>query len=352
MKITLPNLAEDPALYLYAFDFAQGLAQIQPMDRMAFQRSIFLDGRIDRGKRQPVAAPINALLNGLSDGEANNRKLGIIFHVAQCGSTLLARALDHPGTSLSLREPYALRQLGIIGAEALAGKVSDPGIDRLLKFSLSMYGKHWPGEDTVVVKANVPVNIIADKVMAAIPDAPAIVLYFRLEDYAAAVMRTPGHRDWVERVFGELQLSDHPVVATQPIEGTATKVAALWFVQMQAFATILKKYEHVHSLDAAQFLAHPMPAVRKAAELFGVRPGDQAWDDLADSDLFTTYSKNPTLDYDPEVRIAREAMTKERIADEINEVFVWVEEVSRNNALPESLARPLVGEAQKLLARS
>ena len=347
MNITLPSLADDPALYLCAFDLAAGIAQIQPMDRTRFHRSIFLDGRIERGGVQGIRAPLDGLLQGYRGPAPADRPLGFIFHVAQCGSTLLARALDFPGTSLSLREPYALRQLGVLAGEA----APDARFEALLRTTLSMLGKAWPGEGRVAIKANVPVNLIAERIMELCPSAPAIALYFGLEDYAAAVMRTEGHCQWVETVFAELNLANHPLVVGQFTRSTADRCAALWLVQMAAFAGVLGSV-NARSLDAAQFLASPMPAVRAAADLFGIAPGEGAWRELAESELFTTYSKNPALDYDPEVRVAREAQTKARLASEIDEAFAWASVAAARCGLPDRLGKPLVGEAKALLARS
>ena len=61
-----------------------------PMDLAAYQRSIFLDHRISPAGEGSWQVPL-ALLG---PAEANPPQLGWIFHVAHCGSTLLARALD------------------------------------------------------------------------------------------------------------------------------------------------------------------------------------------------------------------------------------------------------------------
>lgn len=353
MNITLPALVDDPSLYLFSFDFDRETAQILQMDRAAFHRSIFLDGRIERGKGAPAQVALDALLTNYVGPDAAGRPVGFIFHVAQCGSTLLARALDHPGTSLSLREPYALRQLGVLAGGA--GQDDDRAngrFGRMLEVALSMLGKRWPGEDRVVIKANVPVNLIAERIMAANPAAPAVTLYFTLADYVAAVMRTEGHCQWVETVFAELQLAQHPAVAGFVPRSTAERAAALWFVQMEAFAGVLDACPETRSIDAAGFLDNPMPVVRAAAELFGIEPGEKAWDDLADGELFTTYSKNPTLDYDPEVRVAREAQSKARLRAEIAEALSWARGAQGRRGLPDRLAKPLIGESPLLLSDS
>lgn len=353
MSITLPALVDDPALYLFAFDFDQDVAQVLAMDRSALHRSIFLDGRIERSKAQIHRISLPVMLDAYKGPPLSERPVGMIFHVAQCGSTLLARALDHPGKSLSLREPYALRQLGVLaGGDAHeTGKLDDVRYGQMLHMALSMYGKRWPFETAVVVKANVPVNCIAEQVMGLNPQAPAVTLYFGLEDYVAAVMRTEGHENWVETVYAELRLDRHPLVSDAVPGSTAERTAALWFMQMKAFEAVLDGFANTRSLDAADFLDNPQPAIAAAAELFGVALSEAEMRDMVAGDLFQTYSKNPTLDYDPEVRLAREAQSKKRLAGAIDAAFAWAEAAKARHGLVESFAKPLSGEARPLLRR-
>ena len=353
MSITLPALVDDPSLYLFAFDFDLDLAQVLTMDRNALNRSIFLDGRIERSKAKMDRISLPVMLDAYTGPPLAQRPVGMIFHVAQCGSTLLARALDHPGKSLSLREPYALRQLGVLaGGDAHeTGKLDDVRFGQMLHMALSMYGKRWPFESAVVVKANVPVNCIAEQVMGLNPGAPAVTLYFGLEDYAAAVMRTEGHEKWVETVYAELRLDKHPLVAAAVPANTAERTAALWFVQMKAFEAVLAGFANTRSLDAADFLDNPLPAIAAAAELFGVTLSAAEMREMVTGDLFQTYSKNPTLDYDPEVRLAREAQSKKRLTAEIDAAFAWAEAAKARHGLVEAFPKSLSGEALPLLRR-
>lgn len=353
MSITLPALVDDPSLYPFAFDFDQDVAQILSMDRAALHRSIFLDGRIDRTKAAIHRISLPVMLDAYTGPPLAERPVGMIFHVAQCGSTLLARALDHPGRSLSLREPYALRQLGVLaGGDAHeTGRLDEVRYGQMLHMVLSMYGKRWPFESAVVVKANVPVNCIAEQVMGLNPQAPAVTLYFGLEDYVAAVMRTEGHENWVETVYAELRLDRHPLVCGAVPRSTAERTAALWFMQMKAFEAVLTGFANTRSLDAADFLESPVPAIAAAAQLFGVQLSEADLRAMVGGDLFQTYSKNPTLDYDPEVRLAREAQSKTRLAAEIDAAFAWAEAAKARHGLVEAFAKPLSGATRALLRR-
>ena len=339
MAITLETLASDPAIYLYEFD--GGDAVIQQMDRNLFHKSIFLDARIRHGDLPRGRVPLKGLLEKYAGPPLAERPIGWIFHVAQCGSTLLARALDHVGRSLVLREPAALRRLGVMKGADGAG---DAAFDRALDVTLSMLGKRWDAGTPVVAKANVPVNFILDDVMRRAPDAPAIALHYPLSTYIAAILRTPGHVEWTERVFGELRLG-----ARYAAPSAAHKAAALWFAQMKAFESAIDAYGNVHSLDAAWFLDHPVETIEAAARLFGValREGEAA--EIAGGELFASYSKNPALDYDPEVRVARDAEAKERLRGEIAEARAWVEKAKEESGLADQLGRPLVGPGTDLL---
>src|SRR6476659_8924630 len=128
MSITFEAIADDPRLYLFAL---QGeAAHFQPMTPETFRRSIFLDGRIVRAPGQGFSLPFSEV-RGQAWPDPALRPINMIFHIAQCGSTLLARALDFPGRSLVLREPVALRRLGVdLGPDG----TPDP---TLLRFTLS-----------------------------------------------------------------------------------------------------------------------------------------------------------------------------------------------------------------------
>ena len=105
MSLTLDDLFASPDHYLHSFE--GDAAVFVPMDREAYRRSIFLDGRTRPAANRSMRLPAGALVEPVRRPEPT----GSIFHVAHCGSTLLARALDRPSTNLVLREPLALRQL-------------------------------------------------------------------------------------------------------------------------------------------------------------------------------------------------------------------------------------------------
>src|SRR3954469_24815034 len=136
MALTLDDLFASPDHYLHSFE--DDAAVFMPMDRPAYQRSIFLDRRISPAANQVLRLPVQAL----SQGVRRPLPTGWIFHVAHCGSTLLARALDHADSSLGLREPLALRQL------ALA-----PDSERL-QIVLAMLSKRYRADRPTIVKAN------------------------------------------------------------------------------------------------------------------------------------------------------------------------------------------------------
>lgn len=349
MAITLQDLVDDPALFLWEFD--RDAAIFQTMTREAFHRSIFLDGRIRRDERPNFRVPLESLLPAWRDVGRPLRRIGWIFHVAQCGSTLLARALDHIGRSLVLREPAALRRLGVMaGGDGANGSViADERFASRLRMTLAMLGKRWDADAPVIVKANVPVNFIASAVMAHDSQAPAVALYFPLENYVAAILRTEGHVRWTEGIFDEMRLSGSPFVEGHGADSAAQKAAALWFAQMKAYEGILTNFPNVRNLAAGGFFAAPAETVAAAAELFGVplAPGEAA--EIAAGEMFHSYSKNPALDYDPEVREAREAEALRRLAGPIAEAVEWARKARDRHGLSETLAKPLVGEVPALL---
>ena len=344
MAVTLQDLLNDPELFLQQLDGQDAL--FQEMTREAFAKSIFLDGRIRHGGRPNFRVPLPPLLAGATPDRLPLRRIGWIFHVAQCGSTLLARALDRPDRSLVLREPAALRQLGV-----MAGADSSPVApsSELLRFVVAMLGKCWDRGGPVLVKANVPVNFIAERILRLDPQAPAIALHFSLASYVAAILRTEGHVRWTEGVFAELRIGESDYASAAPPGNGAVMAAALWFAQMKAFEGLLAKAAGARSLDASLLFDRPGECILAAARLFDVEMSEAEAREIADGDLFRSYSKNPALDYDPEVRLAREAEAMRRLEKEIAQARAWAEAASARHGLGPALDRPLVGVSAPLL---
>lgn len=344
MAVTLQDILTDPALFFHEIDGDKAVFQL--MTREDFARSTFLDGRIRHGGRPNFQVPLAALLAARRDTLAAASHLGWIFHVAQCGSTLLARALDLPGRSLVLREPAALRRIGVIAGAA--SNLDGDGEERLALVS-DLLGKRWPGEAVTIVKANVPVNFVADRLMARSPGAAAVLLHFPLAQYLAAILRTEGHVRWTEGVFEEMRLADTALCSAQPPRTAAEKGAALWFAQMQVFERLLRDYPATRSLDAARLFEQPAETVAAAAQLFELPLSPGEAEAIAASELFHSYSKNPALDYDPEVRIAREAEAMRRLERELAEGHSWAVQAQARHGLADALDRPLVGDPVGLL---
>lgn len=303
MSLTLDDLFASPDHYLHSFEGEA--AVFMPMDRDAYHRSIFLDGRISPAADQVMKVPAAAI----ADPRRRPGPTGWIFHVAHCGSTLLARALDRPSASLVLREPLALRQLAL---------APDP---RRLALTLAMLSKRYRENSPTIVKANVPVNFLLPDLVESDPGARAIFLYATLRDYLLAILRSDNHRQWLRLVTTQLA----PHLGDLTGFSDAQRCAALWLAQMRAFTEAISRLPAARALDAEAFFADPGPVLKAAASHLGAPMSDGEIGAAVGGPLFATYSKNPEQPFDNAARLERRAKLEEPLADEIAEARAWVE---------------------------
>ena len=212
-----------------------------------------------------------------------------------------------------------------------------------------MLNRRYDGAAPTVIKGNVPTNFIADALMKLDPGAPTILLHFGLENYLAAILRTPDHEKWVESVTDEVRLAEHPLVGNTDLLSTAQKGAALWFIQMKLYEQLALTYDNVRTLDADLLFSRPAETIRSASNLFGVKMSDEEIARTVESDLFQTYSKNPAVSYDPETRLERRAEAKKRLSVAIAEAREWVEGRIADQGLVKALSKPLLGDRSPLL---
>lgn len=295
MQLTPAIIAASPDHYLHSFE--GGDAVIVPMDRAAYARSIFLDARISPARDGAALVPAAQLADAAPQAAAT----AWIFHVAHCGSTLLARALEAMSNGLVLREPMALRQLAL---------APDPARLRLV---LAMLSRRYGGEEPTLIKANVPVNALLLQIAAADPAAPAVFLHLGLEDYALAVLRSPQHRGWVRDIAA--RFAGAPAAASD-----AECLAALWLWQMRAFLAALEAMPQAVMLDAERFYADPACTLTALAPRLG-RPAVPARiAEVVAGPLFSTYSKRPGVAFDNAARLERRGALLRQLADEIAQV--------------------------------
>jgi hypothetical protein len=319
MPLTLDDLFDSPDHYLHSFE--GDAAVFMPMDRAAYHRSIFLDRRISPAADQVMKVPAGAL----ADPARKPAPTGWIFHVAHCGSTLLARALDRPSANLVLREPLALRQLALV-----------PDEERLA-LTAAMLSKRYRSDLPTIVKANVPVNFLLPALIGLDPDARAILLYATLRDYLLAILRSDNHRQWLRLVTSQLaaHLGDLSSLSD------AELCASLWLAQMRAFTDAIDRMPNARALDAEDFFAEPGPVLRAAGEHLGTPMSESEIEATIEGPLFATYSKNPEQAFDNEARLARRAGLEGPLAREIEEAQSWVEAAGGGAATAALEARSL-----------
>ncbi len=301
MALTLGELHASPDHYLQSFD--GDAAIFMPMDRAAYGRSIFLDGRISPAGEGEMRVPL-----GMLGKPPAALPTHWIFHVAHCGSTLLARALDQPATNLVLREPLSLRQCAIM-----------PDAGRLA-LATAMASKRYVADQPTIVKANVPVNFLLPALAGAAPRARAIFLHLGLRDYLLAILRSDNHREWLRRVTAQLAR----YIGDLGSLSDAERGAALWTAQTRAFASALASMPHARSLDAELFFAEPRAVLAAAVRLFGVEMSSAEIDDRIDGPLFATYSKNPEQAFDNDARIVRRKTLEASLIGELAQAEAWV----------------------------
>lgn len=337
----------------FFWGYKGSVAYFVTMTRDLYYKSIFCDGRIYPRTNEVITIPLVQLLDKFEASTFPAPKLNYIFHMAHGGSTLLSRALDVPGQDIVYREPAALRQLGVAAAEEQFGDTPPAIWQRVCKLSTALLAKTYRPAERVIIKANVPVNFIIPQLMAMNPHTRGIVLFATLEDYLLSILKSRGHRDWLRNVVAEVgNAIDAELGLAAEERGKlpdAGAAAALWMTQIRLFARALQNYTHLKSLDGELFYSKPRLALGKANEFLRLRLKDTQLDRIANSALFTRYSKDPTQAFTNEQRLRNKNQLRREIADELALARDWVQERAQACPLPEHLPKPLMAQLTSLL---
>jgi hypothetical protein len=339
VQIRMSDLFNNPDLYFFGLENDNAL--FLPMNRQSYARSIFFDARIKPLRQQIIRVPLAALLVAMQQRKHNDHRVGWVFHMAHTGSTLLTRALDRPGKNLVIREPMPLRALGV----AVGAANGNAPVDKeRLQLAVAMLGRRYADDQSVIVKANVPVNAIVPDLLMLSENPAALLLHFGLDDYLTAILRSPKHRKWVSHVSAEIRLGECPETGPVDTLHIAELGAALWLFQMRIYVTALEKTPSMRSLDANILFDEPAACLTASSRYFCCPICNDEVQQIVSSELFSTYAKNPGTAFNNSLRRARVAENRRALADEIALARRWIEPRLSIAPLPDRLPAPLYGE--------
>lgn len=250
-----------------------------------------------------------------------------IFHSAFCNSTLLLRALDHPGLAMGLSEPVVLNDL--VGLRR-RGEIDMPGLARRCDAALSLLARPWGEAEAVIVKPSNIINPLAAGLLSLRPDARAIVMHTVLENFLASVARKGlVARLWVRELFeGFLRdgvLAPLGLGASDILRLTDLQVAAAgWLAQQITFADLAKRCgpARIRGLDAERLTPQPGPVLEAVADHFALPPEPGKRRALADAGALRRHSKSG-VPFDMAARKAEQERALALHGQEIEAVAAW-----------------------------
>ncbi|KWV95453.1 hypothetical protein [Erythrobacter sp. AP23] len=211
-----------------------------------------------------------------------------IFHTAFCRSTLLARALNIPGTSIGMSEP------GIIAALASAG----PRVDPLVAPLVRLLGRKREGVGAVFVKPTNHANRLIGSLLKALPEARAILMSNSVSPFLQSVRKRGlmGHR-WARRLYLELQRYaglNLGMSAEEQFSMTDLQAGGVAWLLSQNLFTILASSEfgeRVRTLDGDFFNENRGETIQAALGFAGIEWDQHTQGELEDHDAFADHAK-------------------------------------------------------------
>lgn len=269
-----------------------------------------------------------------------------IFHSAFCGSTLLARGLEHPGVAMSLSEPVLLND--IVGIRRRS-EMSGPEIARLADDALHLLARRWPGAQAVVIKPSNIVNGLIPAILGLRPEARAICLHAPLRQFLSSVARKGlWCRLWVRELLegllreGAVQLGFDD---GDYFRLTDLQVAAVgWLAQHAMFHRFSAQFGHsrVATLESDLLTGQTSEVVVASARLFDLPVNAALAAQMAGGPAFSRHSKSGKR-FSTAERAAERQAAEAAHGDEIDKVEQWALAVADRAGIAMRLPHPLIG---------
>jgi hypothetical protein len=328
------TLANDPEWLPDALDAGRGVIRFSRIGAGALRREAFLDAR----KENAVVARAEARIDAIEPFAPAAAPAAYIFHSAFCGSTLLARALDHSGRSLALKEPNILLDLANARRVHPAYR-SDEAFRRHAEIVFRLVERRRAPEERIVVK---PTNLalpLAPVVMAR--GSPVLFLYGTLREFLLSILKKGEEgRAFGRKMFNIFALDRTPLGAIEPRQAmsfTDLQAAALvWRHQIEEFTALIAAAPRAASLDYASFVGSPAAYLCAASDFLGLDLPHAALHEAANGPVFKADAKFAGKPFTAQTRHAANVDLESRHSAELTMITGWAEKsrLARDIALP------------------
>jgi hypothetical protein len=324
---TAREVALDPQWLPHTYDLSGSMLTSVFVPREQRAQLMFLSDEHFKNEFRKVTHPANAIAADL--GKAPQAPVHFIFHTAFCCSTLMARALDIPGQTHSLKEPDVLINL----ANRLIRSDDGPNRDRL-RLVLRLLARPFSPGESIVIKPSNFANRLALPVLESGPDSRAVLLYSDVRSLLRSILkRGMWGRIWGRRLFRsaanwtslDFGYSDDETFILTDLQALALG----WLMQMHHFGQVAERMgKRAMMVDSADFLADPRRTLLRAAQLFELDIGETTVAEVVNGPTFSRHSKFSDVAYGNDRRVADQSAAESAHHEEIEMVVKWVEAVA------------------------
>ena len=332
--LSVRDVALDPEWLPHAFEGKGQHLTFVFVPAAARANLLFLSDGHYRGEFRKETFPAAEVASEVAAAE--QAPLHFIFNTSFCCSTLLAKALEVPGVSSSLREPNILVDVAERLIQARGGEDASE-----LELALRLLERPLADSKTVIVKPSNFANRLLEPALRLRDGSRAVLLYSDAGTYLRSVLKRgllarinarklyQNLVAWTELEFG---FSDY-----ETFQQTDLQVAALaWLMQIGHFQSIADRFgpERVMVVEAADLLSDAATTLQRTQSLFGLGLGEREVSGIVAGPSFSKHSKSSKIDYSPAARERDHDALMQVHGEELTMVLQWLDAVAAHLGVP------------------
>lgn len=325
------DIRDDPSWYLGNIDIPGQKAIITHFSESHYRAVSFLDERGLTADSVLYEYQLQEFQKNFCNNAPGSNKLGFIFHIGHCGSTLLSRALAASNAFLPLREPLPIRTLAdyLRNQENSTCELSSADWEKLASTVLSAMSRRFNDAQLPIIKATSTCNNLIHPLLAENAERKAILLFIPLDRYLATILSSDmGLRDArIQAASAEIDwkaMQDQGQVRLSALQ-PAEIISLEWLSNMAYFLRAKTEFpSQVYLLDFEGFLSDYADQLKKLCRFLG-RSGDSEILIAEYLSIAGRYSKRPKVSYSASAREARLALARTNFDAPIRVGMGWAE---------------------------